>query len=214
MCWDGPSFLSLISFFATSTFLLSGSGSIDAKELAHALRKRNEDLSFAESIDHAIEMVAKFDRDGDAKLDRAEFQEYIDVLLKELEITFAEFSEFLVTQILFSDEKKEAGEDELTKDEIKEEVKQREKLYDMLKDPRMAELFELFDKNGSGDLTFKEVAIGLYQVTRNVEEATKTAMNLLLMMDKNDSRVLGYDQFGRLILGTLPWSAKDSVPRE
>ena len=99
---------------------------IDAKELAHALRKRNEELSFAESVDHAIEMVAKFDQDGDAKLDRSEFQTYVDALLKELDINFADFSEFLVTQILFAGEKSEEIEDDLSKDEIKEEVKKRE----------------------------------------------------------------------------------------
>jgi Ca2+-binding EF-hand superfamily protein len=181
-----------------------GDGTVDAKELAGALRKRKKDLSFQDSIEHAIEMVATFDSDGDAKLNIAEFRECINVMLKELTVSLGEFSEFLVMQIIFAESADTQSDDEehaIT--DIDKEVKAREELFDMLSHERMEELFHLFDKDGSGELTFKEVAIGLYQITRNVEESTRTAMNLLLMMDKNDSRTLHYDQFGRLIMAIV-----------
>ena len=44
------------------------SGTIDAKELADGLRKRNDGLSFSDAIQKSIEMIAIYDEDGDAEL--------------------------------------------------------------------------------------------------------------------------------------------------
>jgi Ca2+-binding EF-hand superfamily protein len=187
-----------------------GDGTVDAKELAGSMRKRNSELSFGDSLERAINMVAVFDQDGDAKLDHDEFGDFVDVMTKELGTDFHEFAEFLVLQLVFSDsgntlEEEIAGE--LAAADINEAVKKREELFDMLVDPRMIELFKLFDKDGSRVLTFKEVACGLYQVTANMEESVRTTMNLLLMMDKNDTRTLNYEQFGRLIMGIVASAA-------
>ena len=46
-----------------------GSGTIDAKELADGLRKRNDGLSFSDAIQKSIEMIAIYDEDGDAELE-------------------------------------------------------------------------------------------------------------------------------------------------
>lgn len=183
-----------------------GDGTVDAKELAGSMRKRNSELSFGDSLERAINMVAVFDQDGDAKLDHDEFRDFVDVMTKELGTDFHEFSEFLVLQLVFSDsgnteEEEIAGE--LAAADINEAVKKREELFDMLVDPRMIELFKLFDVDGSRVLTFKEVACGLYQITANMEESVKTTMSLLLMMDKDDTRTLNYEQFGRLIMGIV-----------
>lgn len=94
-------------------------------------------------------------------------------------------------------------ETEMNKETLNQDVQARELLFGLMTDPRMEVLFELFDKNGSGNLSFKEVAIGLYQLSRNIEEATKTAMNVLLIMDKDDTRTLNYEQFGRLIMAII-----------
>jgi Ca2+-binding EF-hand superfamily protein len=151
-------------------------------------------------------MVAVFDQDGDAKLDHDEFGDFVDVMTKELGTDFHEFAEFLVLQLVFSDsgntiEEEIAGE--LATADINAAVKKREELFDMLVDPRMIELFKLFDVDGSRILTFKEVACGLYQIAPNMEDNVKTTMNLLLMMDKDDKRTLNYEQFGRLIMGIV-----------
>ena len=87
--------------------------------------------------------------------------------------------------------------------DVETEINEQKEFLSILSHQRMEELFTLFDKDGSGELTFKEVAIGLYQITRNVEESTKTAMDLLLMMDKDDTRTLNYEQFGRLIMAIV-----------
>lgn len=43
-----------------------GGGTIDAKELADGLRKRNDGLSFNDAIQKSVEMIAIYDDDGDA----------------------------------------------------------------------------------------------------------------------------------------------------
>jgi Ca2+-binding EF-hand superfamily protein len=181
-----------------------GDGTVDANELADALRKRNNDFSFTECLERAIDMVAMFDTDGDAKLDFEEFRNFIAIMLKTLGIDFHEFSEFLVMQILFKDANPEpsSGSDTEVVD-VQSKVKDRDELHDMLSDKRMMELFKLFSQNGSRTLPFWEVATGLYPVTLEMEESVRVTMSLLLMMDKDDIRTLNYEQFGRLIMAIV-----------
>lgn len=177
-------------------------GTIDASELAAGLRKRNMGLSFADAIDKSIDLVAIYDEDGDAVLNREEFQHFTDKLVVELDATVDEFCEFLVYQILFSDvDGKEGGDHgEMDVEELKSEVKQRGRLLDALHDPRMESLFVLFDKNGDGTVSFKEVACGLYHLTKDMEESAKATTQLLLLMDKDDTRLLPFEQFAKLVL--------------
>lgn len=183
---------------------VDGDGTVDATELATALRKRNSELSFGDSLERAIAMVAAFDTDGDAKLDTEEFATFIAAMLKELTLDFHEFSEFLVLQLLFSEPEKE--EDLVgapSKEEVMGMVKEQEELLDLLHDPRLVELFKCFDKDGSRTLSFAEVAIGLYQLYHDMDQSAKLTMDALLLMDRNDTRTLDYGQFGRLILAVV-----------
>lgn len=179
-----------------------GDGTIDAKELADGLRKQNDGLSFSGSIEKSIEMIAIFDDDGDAELDREEFEHFVEKMVMELDSSFDEFAEFLVYQILFSDKKeeKEPEEDEVDLEKVNQLVKERGELLDSLSDPRMMTLFRLFDIDGDGSVSFKEVACGLYHLTKDMEESAKATTGLLLMLDKDDQRVLGFQQFAKLIL--------------
>lgn len=174
-----------------------GDGTVDAGELATALRKRNTELSFGESLERAIGMVAAFDADGDAKLDTEEFTTFINAMLQELGLQFTELAEFLVLQLMFSE-----GEEvpQVDKDFIAQKVIEQEELMDILTDPRLIDLFKLFDNDGSGLLPFREVALGLYQLTRGMDESAITTMEVLLMMDRDENRTLNYERFARLIL--------------
>ena len=119
----------------------------------------------------------------------------------ELDSTFDEFAEFLVYQILFSDKKDEDSEqEEVDLEQVNQLVKERGELLDSLSDPRMMTLFRLFDIDGDGSVSFKEVACGLYHLTKDMEESAKATTGLLLMLDKDDQRVLGFQQFAKLIL--------------
>lgn len=55
-----------------------GGGTVDAEELATAMRQ-NAELSFSDSIEKAIDMVATFDVNGDGELDKKEFSNYVSM---------------------------------------------------------------------------------------------------------------------------------------
>lgn len=201
-----------------------GSGRIDAKELAAALRKRNANLPLGTSLDRAMNMVALFDQDGDAKLDLAEFETLVDTLVEELEgTTFHEFSEFLLLQLITAEmayDVEDAVVDAVADQavDVEQEIKAREAAMD----PRMVALFLMFDKDGDGSIDFTEVALGLYQLTDDMEGSAQMAMEMLLMMDKNDvdtataTRTLDYTQFSCLILSfvALVGSSFDEIADE
>lgn len=192
-------------------------GYIDAGELATAMRRRNATMTFSASLDKAIDMVAIFDQDGDARLNLDEFEGFLQVMLKELDVSFQEFAEYMVLQTMFADpldkkaEEEQAAKQQLDSAALARQVKDRGTLLEMLADPRLMEIFDLFDKEGTRELTFKEVAIGLYQLTSDMEQSAKTTMELLLMMDKEEKRTVNYEQFGRLMMGVLAALGKNKT---
>ena len=180
-----------------------GDGQISAQELSEGVRKRNPGMNFADALDRAMDLVAIFDGDGDAHLSPTEFSELCDSLSRELGSDFHEFAEFVILQVIFvpGNDPLEKAVGDVAAAEIDEEVKVRETLLNILTDPRLEQLFGLFDLSGDGVLSFKEVAIGLYQLSKDMESSVQTTVDLLLTMDKDDSRTLDYEQFGRFILG-------------
>ena len=181
-----------------------GGGTIDVKELAEALRKKNHGMSFTGSLERAISLVDKYDVDGDNQLDHDEFKGFVDEMLEELELSLHEFSEFLVLQMLSrgSDGKGDSCSDlSSAKDEDGNNTKPE--LFDILTDKRLADFFKLFDKDGSRSLSFPEVASGLYHATQHMDDIVRTTMGLLLMTEEDDKRTLGYEQFGRLIMAIV-----------
>ena len=92
-----------------------GGGTVDAEELAMALQKRNDGLTFDYCLDKAVAMVAAFDADANCELDRDEFAQLINTMTDEMGLDFHEFCEFLAFQLRFSDEelgKSEHGDDD------------------------------------------------------------------------------------------------------
>ena len=178
-----------------------GGGTVDAEELATAMRQ-NDELSFSASIEKAIDMVATFDENGDGELDIYEFRGYVSAMVQEIEMTASEFSEYLIVQLLLSKETPEeqllAGE--MAKGQIKEEVKRREELFAILNNDGMEEVFRAFDKENKGQVQFKDVSHGLYDRIQDLDSKIQESLEVLLMMEKNDRRMLDYEQFGRLIM--------------
>jgi len=178
-------------------------GFVDARELAEGIRKRNADMNFAESLNRAINMVALFDADNDAKLSLEEFKDLVMTMSQEMGSTFHEFAEFLILQMLLleGNEPMEQLAGALISPEINREVAARKDLINALTDPRLIQFFKLFDNSGDGVLSFKELAVGLYQLTKDMEGSIKATVELLLALDKNDDRGLDFEQFVRFILG-------------
>jgi Ca2+-binding EF-hand superfamily protein len=187
-----------------------GGGTVDAEELAAAMR-RNDELSFSDSIEKAIDMVAMFDKDGNLNMDKDEFRSYVAAMVKELGVTVPDFTEFLIVQLLLSEEtpeEKQAGD--LARDKINLEVRKRQELLAALASDYLSEAFEMMDFENKGEVMFQEVAKALQQTTKNESKAAQKALTVLLMMDRNDTRTLNYEQFGRLILGVAKTTGKSS----
>ncbi|CAB9512864.1 Stress-induced-phosphoprotein 1 [Seminavis robusta] len=180
------------------------SGTINARELADGIRKRHEGMTFAEGLDRAIQMVAIFDEDGDARLNRDEFKKLIDAMLAENGVTFHQLSEFLILQLLFSPEGNNPIEElvgAVAAEEIDEQVKETSEFFRAATDDRMMALFRLFDMDGDGTVSFSEIALGLFKLSNSsIEDSTNSAVELLIMVEKDDSRELDFESFTRLIL--------------
>ena len=198
------------------------SGTIQAKELATILRDgHGNNATLAESLDRAMTSVEIFDDDKNdgISLDLSGFQHVLGALVPALTCgsSFHDLSEYVVWKILMR--KNTDVDDELTYHDEKtnkltdaEEVKDRQKIFMLLKDPERAvlfdALFDLFDTNGTQELPFKEVAVGFYQMSYEMDDSIKRAIAVLLTLDKDDRRTLNYEQFGRLMLAMVAAVAK------
>lgn len=185
-----------------------GGGTVDAEELAAAMR-RNDELSFSDSIEKAIDMVALFDKDGNLNMDKDEFREYVAAMVKELGVTVSDFTEFLIVQLLLSeetDEEKQAGE--MARDHINEEVKKRQELMVALGSEYIAEAYEMLDVDQKTEVPFTTVAKALQISTKSESRAAQKSLSVLLMVDKNDTRMLNYEQFGKLMISVSQATGK------
>jgi Ca2+-binding EF-hand superfamily protein len=179
-----------------------GDGFIDAVELSDGIRKHRDSFSFADSLDRAMDMVAVFDTDHNAMLNISEFEKYIETMLEEMGATFHEFSEFIIMQMLLS-EGNDAAEEvagAIVAPVVDEEVKARGEFYNALVDKRMIALFQLFDLDHDGQVDFVEVALGLHNLTEDMEGSTAAAVGILLTFDEDELRSLDYVQFLKIIM--------------
>jgi Ca2+-binding EF-hand superfamily protein len=177
-----------------------GGGTVDAAELATAMRQ-NAELSYSDSIEKAIDMVATFDVNGDGELDKVEFGHYLTAMVEKLQVSVSDFSEYLIVELLMSQEtpeERQAGE--LARERINGEVKKREELFAALSNELITEAYEMLDTDSAGQVPFHRVAKALYQSIQTDDGAVQESLSVLLMSDTNDTRVLDYEQFGRLVL--------------
>jgi len=178
-------------------------GAVDAVELADGLRKVRGDVNFEESLAVAVERVLQFDQEGKGKLTLEDFKTYVETLAETLGTNFHEISELLVMQVLFS----ESGNSDLenlagalVSEEVTEAIKEEEEAQNVMSDVRMKALFMLFDADGSGSVDFKEVVLGMFKITEDIEGSSKAAIMALLLFDEDSSRSLDYEQFARFMI--------------
>jgi len=113
-------------------------GLIDATELSTVIRK-NEKLSESQSLEKAIDFVAKFDSDGNCELDQGEFRAFISALAPTFQMSITELCESMIVQLSIG---KEKGKDsKMDKDKIRQKVKKREEILAFLNDKGMSESF-------------------------------------------------------------------------
>jgi len=119
----------------------------------------------------------------------------VNSLATENKTTPSDIHQFLLFQLLFTGQAASIKLQNQSKKAMEGQVPKT-----ALNDERMQSLFLLFDKDHDSTVDFKEVAIGLYPLTKSMQESTKNATSLLLLMDRDDQRVLSYESFAKLIL--------------
>mmetsp|Transcript_3479 Transcript_3479/g.5334 ORF Transcript_3479/g.5334 Transcript_3479/m.5334 type:complete len:445 (-) Transcript_3479:133-1467(-) len=184
----------------------NGDQYIDANEFADGIRKVRGDVDFEEGLALSIDRISTFDKNEEGTLNFEEFENAIHTLSNELGCTFHDLSEMLVVQVVFSktgNSRLENMAGEMALEEITKSVLAEEEYRKALRDKRMKALFGMFDINGDGEIDFKEVVIGMYKLTEDIEGSSKLALNALLMYDDNNSRTLDYKQFAKLILNVV-----------
>jgi Ca2+-binding EF-hand superfamily protein len=166
--------------------------------LVESLKQASTNLPFSGAIEAALNEVTA--PSAYAVLERTEFETFVKAIVAHLDASLSDFAEFIVYQVLFVHGVAEVAADDAGMSEAADVVAEAAP-KSILNDPRMKALFVLFDKDADATVDFKEVAIGLYPLTNSMEASAKQAAGLLLMMDKNDQRVMSYDQFAKLIMG-------------
>lgn len=182
-----------------------GNGTVDAEELATAMR-RNDELSFSDSIEKAIDMCATFDVNGDGELDIAEFRIYVTSMVKELKVELSDFAEFLIVQLLLSrasPEEKRAGD--IARVNINEEVIKREELFAALSNDCLREAFHMLDEASLGKVPFQKVSKVLLQTAT---KERRDVLSVLLGTDLSDTGALDFEEFGRLIVSVSNATSK------
>jgi len=190
--------------------------SVNVAELSDAVRKGSASLSFQDTVENAVKVIAANDDNNDAVLSRTEFGKYIEIVAASVGSTVTEVTARIIMEVMFSkggntyEENNSLAEKE---QELKDTVKSLGIYYDVMKNPVMHELWDMFDSDKDGTIKFTEVAMGLYRLKGlDMKKATRQAMDLmdlLLQADKNDARTLNYEQFTRLILNLC--AADDEV---
>ena len=187
-------------------------------------------LPFGDQVHQALDRVTYQSlpeslEEKSGSVSRAGLETFLRAVVNEMNITLAGLLQFIVGQILFPGfsqphkiEKppnqppqapQDAQESPPTQNNREQAVAAQDRTIEstetdppksVLNDTRMQHLFFLFDKDSDANVDFKEVALGLYPLTKNLGEAAKKAAGLLLMVDRNDQRELSYEPFVRLIL--------------
>jgi len=180
-------------------------GSLSVVELADGLRKIRGDVNFEESIALAMERVAEFDKDGDAKMQYGEFKIYVQKLSESFGTTFHELAEMLILSVVFED-----GNDDvenmfaaIADEEITLALKEETTLEKIMNDDRMKVLFHMFDTDCDDSVDFIELVRGLYKITNHLDEATTTAVIALLKFDEEGNDRFDYEEFTRFILNLI-----------
>lgn len=171
------------------------------KQVSEAVQQASVLLPFGESIQTALAKT----KVSDEQMDLPGFQSFVEGIVSSLEnSSMDDFAEFVVYQVLFTGVASQVAAASSPKGDASNGMGATNAAGDLqksiLNDERMQALFVLFDKDADATVDFKEVAVGLYPLTKNMGEAAKNAAGLLLMVDKDDQRELTYEQFVKLML--------------
>lgn len=183
-----------------------GDGVVLFAEFAAGMRKlrpTSEEIYLEVVADAAVKALPQLDTPENQRLDREEFQRFLERLTELMGKPFSIVSELLLVCGL---ELQPTGKaDPALVREIKERsnsnLLQTGRVKALSEDPRIVALFRHFNKSGSGQLSFAELSHMLWRLRQDVtlRESRAEAVNTMLLLDTDSVRAVGVVEFTRFI---------------
>mmetsp|Transcript_12162 Transcript_12162/g.32725 ORF Transcript_12162/g.32725 Transcript_12162/m.32725 type:complete len:473 (-) Transcript_12162:180-1598(-) len=180
---------------------------VDFKELAMGLDSLRgmAEAPFEESVASALGALLIFDEDCTRTLNYVQFARFMLTFAAAAGCSIEELTPMLLD---IATENASSESDALHKaksmamDEIMRDIAEADREALTANDVRADALFQLFDRDGSGDVDFKELALGLklFNPSEGLESAAVVASAMLLAHDKDENQKLDRAEFGRFLV--------------
>lgn len=173
---------------------------INFKELAMGLDKfRREGISFADSLEGALDALLIFDEDSTRTLNYVQFARFVLTFCAACGAPFEEVG----PKLLEMHREAPADPEDLRKlksallTDVMSEMKHADNVVNTLQDVRCALLFQMFDRDGSGGVSFQELALGLrtFNPSSSLSDSAAVAATMMLAFDEDENNVLDPVEF-------------------
>ncbi|KAA8497747.1 hypothetical protein FVE85_5332 [Porphyridium purpureum] len=174
--------------------------SISFKELALGLDKlRAGEMTFGDSIEAALNALLLFDEGNTRTLNYVQFARFILTFCAAAGAPFAAVGPKLLEMEIGAPEEPE----ELRKlksallTDITRDMNHLDKVVNTVQDVRCELLFQMFDTDGSGDVSFQELAIGLrsFNPSSSLSDSAAVAASMMLAFDADENNTLNRMEF-------------------
>lgn len=189
-------------------FVLSNQNSVGkmcAEQLSRGLGKIHGSNEFKEKISTAIEDSVS---DRKTQLDIQSFKKVMNILIDKIGCSMDELAQIIIIECVFSSTADLVNGGISAKstpsfDDDVSETNSESEFHKALLDERMQALFALFDMDHDGLVDFKDIVLGMYKVTEQIDGASKAAVNAMLVFDENHVHALNYEEFTKLIINVV-----------
>mmetsp|Transcript_9613 Transcript_9613/g.14086 ORF Transcript_9613/g.14086 Transcript_9613/m.14086 type:complete len:562 (-) Transcript_9613:233-1918(-) len=182
-----------------------GNGDIDFKEVANGIFKMKD--IFAKSTQQVVHLMIMYDRDGNRTLDYDEFAWLILGICAIGEAEFGDVADALIEAVSsnngLDDFNQEVSNDLFNnRQNLLDEIKEKRGVDDALAYAKTDMLFDLWDSNDDGLLSYEELTLGLrkYMKTTNLVAMTEESLFTMLEFDKDENQKLDKDEFAHLLV--------------
>lgn len=173
-------------------------GEIQFSEVAYGLKKLNPTASLEEARSAAVECMLAFDEDYNRTLSYPEFCIFIRRIMYLGGLRFGDVADTLLS--MASETSTFVGEDKKTAEDI-EKHGDAENVLETLADRRLHLIFDLWDTDGDGSISFSELCLGLraLQVDQSIEETAADAACAMLAFDEDQNQTMDRAEFADFI---------------
>lgn len=173
-------------------------GEIQFSEVAYGLKKLNPTASLEEARSAAVECMLAFDEDYNRTLSYPEFCIFIRRIMYLGGLKFSDVADTLIT--MASETSTFVGEDKETAEDM-EKRGDTENMLETLADRRLHLIFDLWDTDGNGTISFSELCLGLrsLQTGQKIEETAADAACAMLAFDEDRDQTIDRAEFADFI---------------